>query len=106
MQLTHRPTDPTERIKRMKNRWRHCLRSMIVCLGLVSGSFAQSTQQSSPIRVDSETISGLGARNIGSASMSGRIAALDAVQEGSRLTIFIGSASGGVWKSVNSGATF
>jgi len=28
---------------------------------------------------DSETISGLGARNIGSATMSGRIAALDAV---------------------------
>ena len=33
-------------------------------------------------KVDSETISGLGARNIGSAAMSGRIAAVDAVHEG------------------------
>jgi photosystem II stability/assembly factor-like uncharacterized protein len=59
-----------------------------------------------PVKVDSETFSGLGARNIGSATMSGRIAALDAVREGDRLTIFVGSASGGVWKSVNGGTTY
>jgi hypothetical protein len=41
-----------------------------------------SAAQPSAAKVDSETISGLGARNIGSAAMSGRIAALDAVQEG------------------------
>ncbi len=58
------------------------------------------------VRVDSETISGLGARNIGSAAMSGRVAALDAIQEGKRLTVYIGAASGGVWKSVNSGTTY
>jgi len=58
------------------------------------------------VTVDSETISGLGARNIGSAAMSGRIAAIDAVHEGQRLTIYIGSASGGVWKSVNGGTTY
>jgi photosystem II stability/assembly factor-like uncharacterized protein len=38
--------------------------------------------------------------------MSGRVAAIDAVYEGQRLTVYIGSASGGVWKSVNGGATF
>ena len=59
-----------------------------------------------PIKVDSETISGLGARNIGSAAMSGRISALDAVQEGNRITLYVGAASGGVWKSVNGGTTF
>jgi hypothetical protein len=57
------------------------------------------------VKVDSETISGLGARNIGSAAMSGRIAAIDAVHEGARLTIYVGSASGGVWKSTNGGTT-
>ncbi|HSE31435.1 MAG TPA: hypothetical protein VLA93_07640 [Pyrinomonadaceae bacterium] len=62
--------------------------------------------QTPPVKVDSDTISGLGARNIGSAAMSGRIAAIDAVQEGQRLTVYIGSASGGVWKSVNGGTTF
>jgi photosystem II stability/assembly factor-like uncharacterized protein len=58
------------------------------------------------VKIDSDTISGLGARNIGSAAMSGRISAVDAVHEGQRLTIYIGSASGGVWKSVNGGTTF
>ncbi len=62
--------------------------------------------QQPAVKVDSETISGLGARNIGSAAMSGRIAALAAVHEGPRLTIYVGSASGGVWKSVNGGTTF
>ncbi len=64
-----------------------------------------STPQT-PVKVDSETISGLGARNIGSAAMSGRIAAIDAVHEGNRLTVYVGAASGGVWKSVNGGTTF
>lgn len=57
-------------------------------------------------KFDSDTISGLGARNIGSATMSGRVSALTAVREKGRLTIYIGSASGGVWKSVNGGTTF
>ena len=64
-------------------------------------AFAQA-----PIKVDSDTISGLGARNIGSATMSGRIAAIDGVWEGQRLTVYIGAASGGVWKSQNSGTTY
>ena len=58
------------------------------------------------VKIDSDTISGLGARNIGSAAMSGRISALDAVKEGQRLTIYAGAASGGVWKSVNGGTTY
>src|SRR5881409_2631806 len=62
--------------------------------------------QQPAVTVDSEAISGLGARNIGSAAMSGRIAALAAVHEGARLTIYVGSASGGVWKSMNGGTTF
>ena len=58
------------------------------------------------IKFDSDTISGLGARNIGSASMSGRVAAIAAVKEDGRLTVYIGAASGGVWKSSNGGTTF
>jgi photosystem II stability/assembly factor-like uncharacterized protein len=67
---------------------------------------AGNASAQAPVKVDSETISGLGARNIGSAAMSGRVAALAAVQEGSRLTVYVGAASGGVWKSVNGGTTF
>jgi photosystem II stability/assembly factor-like uncharacterized protein len=68
--------------------------------------FATAALAQAPIKVDSDTISGLGARNIGSATMSGRIAAIDAVWEGARLTVYIGSASGGVWKSQNNGTTY
>ena len=57
-------------------------------------------------RFDSATVSGLPARNIGSATMSGRIAAVDAAEEDGRITVFVGAASGGVWKSVNGGTTF
>src|ERR1039458_7149526 len=59
-----------------------------------------------PVKFDSSTISGLSARNIGSARMSGRIAAVDAIYDKGRLTVFAASASGGVWKSINGGTTF
>ncbi len=75
--------------------------------GIFTTALAASGAEPAPaVRVDSETISGLGARNIGSATMSGRVAAIDAVHEGDRLTVFVGAASGGVWKSVNGGTTF
>ncbi|TMQ67880.1 MAG: sialidase [Candidatus Eisenbacteria bacterium] len=77
-----------------------------LCLVLSGGAQAQAPVADRPVKVDSQTISGLGARNIGSAAMSGRIAALDAVHEGDRLTIYVGAASGGVWKSSNGGTTF
>jgi photosystem II stability/assembly factor-like uncharacterized protein len=55
----------------------------------------------------SATISGLGARNIGSAAMSGRISAIAGVKEPSgKITLFIGSASGGVWKSDDGGTRY
>jgi photosystem II stability/assembly factor-like uncharacterized protein len=75
-------------------------------LGAALAANAAEPPAAAPVKVDSETVSGLGARNIGSATMSGRVAAIDAVREGSRLTVFIGAASGGVWKSVNGGTTF
>ncbi|MGB7922163.1 MAG: hypothetical protein WCF57_02840 [Pyrinomonadaceae bacterium] len=96
-------------MNRKSTRW-----LMVAMLSLVmvyggAALLAHAQQQRPPapeVKMDAETISGLRARNIGSAAMSGRVAALDAVQEGQRLTIYIGAASGGVWKSVNGGATF
>jgi len=73
---------------------------------ILSAFLATAALAQSPVRVDSDTISGLGARNIGSATMSGRIDAVDAVHEGARLTVYVASASGGLWKSTNGGTTF
>jgi len=79
--------------------------SAVVIPVLMLGALAGSAQQKQP-RFDSGAISGLPARNIGSAQMSGRIAAVTAVNDKGRTTVFVGSASGGVWKSVNGGSTF
>ena len=55
----------------------------------------------------SSTISGLGARNIGSAAMSGRISAIAARPEPSgKITLYVGAASGGVWKSEDNGTQY
>ena len=56
-------------------------------------------------KVDESTFGGLAVRAVGPAVMSGRIAALDVVAE-DPLTIYAGAASGGVWKSIDGGATF
>src|SRR5450830_1571054 len=85
-------------------RMTHRLTAIAFAALVTTGAFAQAQQPA--VKVDSETISGLGARNIGSAAMSGRISAIDAVQEGQRLTVYVGSASGGVWKSTNGGTTY
>src|SRR5437762_767885 len=83
----------------------------IRCLIAVTMSLAGSlifgaAAHAQDAKFDSDTISGLGARNIGSAAMSGRVAAIAAVTESGRLTVYVGSASGGVWKSTNGGTTF
>src|SRR5271163_952994 len=75
------------------------LAAVSMCAPLLAGAQA-------PYRFDAATVSGLPARNIGSATMSGRIAAVDAVEENGRITVFVGAASGGVWKSVNGGTTY
>ena len=54
---------------------------------------------------DSDTISGMAPRAIGPATMGGRIADMTAV-DGKRLTVWVGAAGGGVWKSVDGGTTF
>jgi len=65
-----------------------------------------SAAEAPAARFDSATISGLGARNIGSAVMSGRISAVDAVEAGGKIMLYVGAASGGVWKSSDSATTF
>ncbi|MGA6957611.1 MAG: hypothetical protein WBY73_21045, partial [Candidatus Acidiferrales bacterium] len=81
--------------------------SSLLLMAVLAIPLRSSAQEAKPAqKFDSDTISGLGARNVGSAEMSGRVAALSAVKEDGRLTVYIGAASGGVWKSVNGGTTF
>src|ERR1039457_4910922 len=57
------------------------------------------------IKITPSTFGSIEARQIGPAVMSGRITAIDAVEKESRI-IYVGSAGGGIWKSINGGASF
>ena len=55
--------------------------------------------------VDPGLLAGMKARSIGPAGMSGRVPAIAAVESNPDV-VYIGAASGGVWKSTNGGLTF
>jgi photosystem II stability/assembly factor-like uncharacterized protein len=59
----------------------------------------------SQTRIDDNTFGDIQARHLGPATMSGRISALDAVDKNPAI-LYVGAASGGVWKSKNYGTTF
>ena len=78
------------------NKSTHCLAAVTMLVaGVLLFADPALAQEA---KFDSDTISGLGARNIGSAAMSGRVAANAAVKENGRLTVYVGAASGGVWQ--------
>ncbi|MEO6064735.1 MAG: hypothetical protein ABIP49_03000 [Lysobacterales bacterium] len=84
---------------------------MMVATAALVVSMAATAQGSSvqarPVSFDTSVVSGLGARNIGSAQMSGRISAIDAINTpDGKITLYVGAASGGVWKSLDGGTTF
>jgi photosystem II stability/assembly factor-like uncharacterized protein len=78
---------------------------LFAVIAFCGSAFAQQPPASAPF--NSATISGLGARNIGSAAMSGRISAIAGTREPSgKITLFVGAASGGVWKSDDQGTRY
>lgn len=72
---------------------------------LLLGLCALATTAAAEVDFDSSTFGGLRARSIGPAAMSGRVAAVDAVAR-DPLTVYVGAASGGVWKSTDGALTF
>src|SRR5262252_297086 len=78
---------------------RRCF-ATFVCVAAVS-SGPRIVAQSIP----ADTFSGLKARSIGPAVASGRVMSV-AVDPTNKAIIYIGSASGGVWKTVNGGASW
>src|SRR5437763_9713641 len=91
---------------RLGKRLRAVLFSSYCLFFILTISALAQQPEPKPVRFDAGTISGLPARNIGSATMSGRVAAVTAFADKGRLTVFAGAASGGVWKSVNGGSSF
>ncbi len=77
----------------------------MLMLALAFPLVARGDTKDAAVKIDSDALDGIRARAIGPAVTSGRIAAVTAAP-GSRVTVYAGSASGGVWKSINSGMTF
>jgi photosystem II stability/assembly factor-like uncharacterized protein len=72
-------------------------------LGLAVGvALAAAPAFAAEVEIDSNTFGGVEARAIGPAVMSGRISAIAAVPD-DPLTIYVGSASGGLWRSKDGG---
>ncbi|MGD2295960.1 MAG: hypothetical protein PVF22_08990, partial [Candidatus Aminicenantes bacterium] len=81
----------------MKNfKMKFCIFFAIVLLIFSQSLFA---------KIDSQWFSGLNARSIGPANMSGRIGAIDAVISNPNI-IYVGTATGGLWKSEDGGITW
>src|SRR5437899_12328626 len=81
------------------------VRRVLVSLSLLLLCGMLCPAEEAPFR--SATISGLGARTIGPATVSGRISAIAGTREPSgKITMFVGAASGGVWKSDDSGTRY
>lgn len=64
-----------------------------------------SCAQISRAQLDTVLFSGLKARSIGPAGMSGRISSIDAISASPEV-MYVGAATGGIWKSTNSGITW
>ncbi|MBK8552459.1 MAG: hypothetical protein IPL53_15865 [Ignavibacteria bacterium] len=74
------------------------LLALLVIIFSVQNSYSQT-------KINPATFGALNARQIGSATMSGRITAIDGVNKEPRI-LYVGTAGGGVWKTVNGGAVF
>jgi photosystem II stability/assembly factor-like uncharacterized protein len=77
------------------------MKKLFCCLA-VSALLANVEAQT---KITSATFGMLDARWLGPGTMSGRITAIEGVDEDGK-TIYVGSAGGGVWKSTNGGASF
>ena len=78
---------------------------LILLLFVFGASKAQRTMPNTTSTITSELVSSLKFRSIGPAVTSGRIADF-AVNPGNPNEYYVGTASGGVWKTVNRGVTF
>ncbi len=72
---------------------------------LAAGAAAHAADPAASRSLQPEDLKALTWRSIGPANMAGRVASI-AIAPGNAKTIFVGYATGGVWKSTNRGTTF
>ena len=75
---------------------------LLIFLSIILSFSAQAQKK---IKLSKYTFGEVKAREIGPAVMSGRVSTIDAVNSNHNI-IYVGAASGGVWKSTNGGTSF
>ena len=78
------------------------MRKILLTISIFGGCMQFVAAQA---KITSATFGMMEARHIGPGTMSGRIAAIEGVNEDGK-TIYVGTAGGGVWKTTNAGASF
>ena len=78
---------------------------LLVAVVSLSAALLVAVPVGAQVDFDTELLAGLEARSIGPAGMSGRVAAIDVVVDDPKV-MYVGAATGGVWRSDDAGATF
>ncbi len=81
------------------------IQSILILLLVSTGVWAEQQSGSQGIPLDKNAFGAIRARSIGPAVMGGRISHIEAVNSDPRI-IYVGTASGGLWKSTSGGTTF
>ena len=77
---------------------------LLVAPGTLEAAKAAPTVAAAP-GIDPDLLAGFKARNIGPAGMSGRVTSIEGLSANPDV-LYVGAATGGVWKSTNGGLTF
>ena len=72
---------------------------------LLSNLFLTAAIHSQTV-VNSSTFGTMEARQMGPGTMSGRVSAIEGVNDENAKILYVGTAGGGIWKSTNAGASF
>jgi photosystem II stability/assembly factor-like uncharacterized protein len=76
--------------------------SMALLLWTATTGFAQQNK----IELNSSYFQSMSARNLGPSTMSGRITSIAGTTVDNQINLYVGTAGGGIWKSLNGGITF
>jgi photosystem II stability/assembly factor-like uncharacterized protein len=80
-------------------------RSLLPSLALLLSLTTPLIVSAASVAIDPGLLAGMKARSIGPAGMSGRVAAIEGVESDPDV-VYVGSASGGVWKTTDGGDTW
>ncbi|HBB58141.1 MAG TPA: hypothetical protein DCZ87_05650, partial [Chitinophagaceae bacterium] len=76
--------------------------SMAFLLWTATTGFAQQNK----VELNSSYFQSMSARNLGPSTMSGRVTSIVGTTVDNQINLYVGTAGGGIWKSLNGGITF